>query len=164
MANFDPCLLLTHYFSEFDLINEIDDTLLFRDSGRISLSTYPPAVTPPRPLYGPTHPSWVWSESPRQPSYSSRTLMPRGCFWLFSSCRHLQMTLPLIRSHARHLRFVGTYRLLHTQARICMPTISGLRRRGYIREIINKFCNDIGSTREMNEVEMAMLPNTAKVW
>ncbi|KAL3805058.1 hypothetical protein HJC23_003286 [Cyclotella cryptica] len=43
-----------------------------------------------------------------------------------------------------------------------MPTISGLRRRGYTKEIINNFCNDVGATRAMNVVEMAKLFQVAR--
>eukprot|EP00956_Cyclotella_meneghiniana_P045218 scaffold359464_cov93-Cyclotella_meneghiniana.AAC.1 len=43
-----------------------------------------------------------------------------------------------------------------------MPTISGLRRRGYTKEIINKFCNDVGATRAMNVVEMVKLFQVAR--
>lgn len=38
-----------------------------------------------------------------------------------------------------------------------MPTIKGLRRRGYTREIINAFCRDIGVTRNENLVEYERL-------
>lgn len=44
-----------------------------------------------------------------------------------------------------------------------MPTISGLRRRGYTKEIINSFCNDVGATRAMNVVEMVKLYQTARL-
>jgi glutaminyl-tRNA synthetase len=44
-----------------------------------------------------------------------------------------------------------------------MPTISGMRRRGYTKEIINSFCNDIGATRASNVVEMTKLFQTARV-
>jgi glutaminyl-tRNA synthetase len=43
-----------------------------------------------------------------------------------------------------------------------MPTISGLRRRGYTAEIINSFCNDVGATRAINVVEMEKLSQTAR--
>jgi len=43
-----------------------------------------------------------------------------------------------------------------------MPTISGLRRRGYTPEIINSFCNDVGATRAMNVVEMEKLFQCAR--
>ena len=43
-----------------------------------------------------------------------------------------------------------------------MPTISGLRRRGYTKDIINKFCNDVGATRAMNVVEMVKLFQVAR--
>lgn len=38
-----------------------------------------------------------------------------------------------------------------------MPTISGLRRRGFTKDIINTFCNDIGATRASNVVEIDKL-------
>ena len=44
-----------------------------------------------------------------------------------------------------------------------MPTISGMRRRGYTKEIINGFCNDVGATRAMNVVEMEKLSQTARL-
>jgi Glutamyl- and glutaminyl-tRNA synthetases len=44
-----------------------------------------------------------------------------------------------------------------------MPTISGLRRRGYTKEILNSFCNDVGATRAMNVVEMEKLFQTARL-
>lgn len=44
-----------------------------------------------------------------------------------------------------------------------MPTISGLRRRGYTRDILNSFCNDVGATRAMNVVEMEKLFQTARL-
>jgi len=44
-----------------------------------------------------------------------------------------------------------------------MPTISGLRRRGYTSHIINSFCNDVGATRAMNVVEMEKLHQTARL-
>lgn len=44
-----------------------------------------------------------------------------------------------------------------------MPTISGLRRRGYTKEIINTFCNDIGATRAKNIVEISKLYQTARL-
>lgn len=43
-----------------------------------------------------------------------------------------------------------------------MPTISGLRRRGYTKDIINKFCNDVGATRAMNVVQMEKLSQVAR--
>lgn len=43
-----------------------------------------------------------------------------------------------------------------------MPTISGLRRRGYNAEIVNSFCNDVGATRSMNVVEISKLYQTAR--
>lgn len=44
-----------------------------------------------------------------------------------------------------------------------MPTVSGLRRRGYTASIINTFCNHVGATRAMNVVEMAKLQQTARL-
>lgn len=44
-----------------------------------------------------------------------------------------------------------------------MPTISGLRRRGYTKDILNTFCNDVGATRAMNVVEMNKLQQTARL-
>ena len=44
-----------------------------------------------------------------------------------------------------------------------MPTISGLRRRGYTKDIINSFCQDVGATRAMNVVEMDKLYQTARL-
>jgi len=44
-----------------------------------------------------------------------------------------------------------------------MPTISGLRRRGYTADIINSFCQDVGATRAMNVVEMDKLYQTARL-
>ena len=44
-----------------------------------------------------------------------------------------------------------------------MPTISGMRRRGYTKEILNGFCNDVGATRAMNVVEMSKLQQTARL-
>jgi glutaminyl-tRNA synthetase len=44
-----------------------------------------------------------------------------------------------------------------------MPTISGLRRRGYTKEIINSFCNDVGATKAHNVVEMEKLYQTARL-
>jgi glutaminyl-tRNA synthetase len=43
-----------------------------------------------------------------------------------------------------------------------MPTVSGLRRRGYTSDIINQFCNDVGATRSANVVEMKKLYQTAR--
>eukprot|EP00934_Nitzschia_sp_Nitz4_P000178 Nitzschia sp. Nitz4//scaffold47_size129522//25073//27127//NITZ4_003541-RA/size129522-processed-gene-0.33-mRNA-1//-1//CDS//3329552770//178//frame0 len=43
-----------------------------------------------------------------------------------------------------------------------MPTISGLRRRGYTKEIINTFCQDLGATRAANVIEMEKLSNVAR--
>ncbi|CAB9526495.1 Glutamine--tRNA ligase [Seminavis robusta] len=44
-----------------------------------------------------------------------------------------------------------------------MPTVSGLRRRGYTKEIINGFCNDVGATRAQNVVEISKLHQTARL-
>eukprot|EP00568_Trieres_chinensis_P000377 CAMPEP_0183309426 /NCGR_PEP_ID=MMETSP0160_2-20130417/25335_1 /TAXON_ID=2839 ORGANISM="Odontella Sinensis, Strain Grunow 1884" /NCGR_SAMPLE_ID=MMETSP0160_2 /ASSEMBLY_ACC=CAM_ASM_000250 /LENGTH=701 /DNA_ID=CAMNT_0025473453 /DNA_START=201 /DNA_END=2306 /DNA_ORIENTATION=+ len=44
-----------------------------------------------------------------------------------------------------------------------MPTISGLRRRGYTKEILNGFCDDLGATRSKNVVEMGKLYQTARL-
>ena len=44
-----------------------------------------------------------------------------------------------------------------------MPTISGLRRRGYTCDIINAFCQDVGATRAANVVEMDKLHQTARL-
>jgi len=44
-----------------------------------------------------------------------------------------------------------------------MPTISGLRRRGLTKEIINSFCNDVGATKAHNVVEMEKLYQTARL-
>jgi glutamyl/glutaminyl-tRNA synthetase len=44
-----------------------------------------------------------------------------------------------------------------------MPTVSGLRRRGYTRNIINQFCQDVGATRAANVVEIDKLYQTARV-
>lgn len=41
-------------------------------------------------------------------------------------------------------------------------TISGLRRRGYNKHILNSFCSDIGATRAMNTVEIEKLQQTAR--
>ena len=43
-----------------------------------------------------------------------------------------------------------------------MPTISGLRRRGYTKEIINNFCNELGATRAMNVIQMDKLYQVAR--
>ncbi|MBF0176430.1 MAG: glutamine--tRNA ligase/YqeY domain fusion protein [Magnetococcales bacterium] len=40
-----------------------------------------------------------------------------------------------------------------------MPTISGLRRRGYTPESIREFCHRIGITKAPNKVEMSLLEN-----
>jgi len=44
-----------------------------------------------------------------------------------------------------------------------MPTVSGLRRRGYTAEIINQFCQDLGATRALNVVEIGKLYQTARL-
>lgn len=44
-----------------------------------------------------------------------------------------------------------------------MPTISGMRRRGYTKDILNGFCTDVGATRAMNVVEMSKLQQTARL-
>jgi len=44
-----------------------------------------------------------------------------------------------------------------------MPTVSGLRRRGYTKTIINSFCNDVGASRAENLVEMEKLYSTARL-
>lgn len=44
-----------------------------------------------------------------------------------------------------------------------MPTVSGLRRRGYSKDILNSFCNDVGATRAANVVEMEKLFQTARL-
>ncbi len=44
-----------------------------------------------------------------------------------------------------------------------MPTISGLRRRGYTKDILNSFCNDVGATRALNVVEMEKLFQSARL-
>mmetsp|Transcript_26492 Transcript_26492/g.39368 ORF Transcript_26492/g.39368 Transcript_26492/m.39368 type:complete len:552 (+) Transcript_26492:563-2218(+) len=44
-----------------------------------------------------------------------------------------------------------------------MPTISGLRRRGYTKDILNNFCNDLGATRAENLIEIEKLYHTARL-
>ena len=44
-----------------------------------------------------------------------------------------------------------------------MPTIGGLRRLGYIPDILNRFCNHVGATRESNTIEMEKLAHTARL-
>lgn len=44
-----------------------------------------------------------------------------------------------------------------------MPTISGLRRRGYTKDILNSFCNDVGATRAANVVEIEKLLHTSRL-
>jgi glutaminyl-tRNA synthetase len=43
-----------------------------------------------------------------------------------------------------------------------MPTIKGLKRRGYSKAILNSFCNDIGVTRNANIVQYERLAATAR--
>ena len=43
-----------------------------------------------------------------------------------------------------------------------MPTISGLRRRGYTPEAIRDFCERIGVTRSSNTIEMSLLENSVR--
>jgi len=43
-----------------------------------------------------------------------------------------------------------------------MPTIKGLRRRGYTAKILNAFCNEIGVTRNENTVQYERLAATAR--
>jgi len=43
-----------------------------------------------------------------------------------------------------------------------MPTISGLRRRGYSAQAINAFCRDVGVTRNENFIEYARLQHFAR--
>jgi glutaminyl-tRNA synthetase len=43
-----------------------------------------------------------------------------------------------------------------------MPTIKGLRRRGYTPAIINAFCKDIGATRNANVVQYERLAAIAR--
>ena len=43
-----------------------------------------------------------------------------------------------------------------------MPTISGLRNRGYTAKSIREFCNRIGVTKNFNEIEMGVLENTIR--
>ncbi len=43
-----------------------------------------------------------------------------------------------------------------------MPTISGLRRRGYTPESIRDFCERIGVTRSSNTIEMSLLENAIR--
>ncbi|CAM9252052.1 unnamed protein product, partial [Chrysoparadoxa australica] len=44
-----------------------------------------------------------------------------------------------------------------------MPTIKGLRRRGYLPEILNRFCEDIGVSRTENVVEHERLQQVARL-
>ena len=43
-----------------------------------------------------------------------------------------------------------------------MPTIKGLRRRGYTASVLNSFCNEIGVTRNENLVQYEKLTNCAR--
>ena len=43
-----------------------------------------------------------------------------------------------------------------------MPTISGLRRRGFTSKSIRKFCDDIGVTKKDSFIEMAVLENSIR--
>ena len=43
-----------------------------------------------------------------------------------------------------------------------MPTIKGLRRRGYTPEILNSFCEEIGVTRNNNSVQYEKLQHCAR--
>jgi len=43
-----------------------------------------------------------------------------------------------------------------------MPTISGIRRKGYTPEIVRTFCADLGATRAANVVEWAKLEQSAR--
>jgi len=43
-----------------------------------------------------------------------------------------------------------------------MPTISGMRRRGYPPEAIHDFCNRIGVTRKVNLISMSLLENCVR--
>lgn len=43
-----------------------------------------------------------------------------------------------------------------------MPTIKGLRRRGYSKDILNNFCNEIGVTRNSNTVQYERLAAVAR--
>ncbi len=44
-----------------------------------------------------------------------------------------------------------------------MPTLAGLRNRGYTPESIRDFCERIGITKNFNEVEMGVLENSARL-
>jgi glutaminyl-tRNA synthetase len=44
-----------------------------------------------------------------------------------------------------------------------MPTIKGLRRRGYNRDVINGFCKDVGVTRNFNTVQYERLEHVARL-
>ncbi|KAJ1461346.1 tRNA synthetases class I, catalytic domain-containing protein [Pelagophyceae sp. CCMP2097] len=44
-----------------------------------------------------------------------------------------------------------------------MPTISGLRRRGYTREAINNFCRDVGVTRNENFIDYSRLEHFVRL-
>jgi len=45
-----------------------------------------------------------------------------------------------------------------------MPTISGLRRKGYSAQILNSFCDDVGATRASNVVEVEKLNQSARLF
>lgn len=44
-----------------------------------------------------------------------------------------------------------------------MPTVSGLRRRGYTASVINDFCNSLGATRAAQTIEINKLYQTARL-
>ena len=44
-----------------------------------------------------------------------------------------------------------------------MPTISGYRRRGYTKEVINGFCDDIGATRNDNCIDITRFEHKARM-
>ena len=44
-----------------------------------------------------------------------------------------------------------------------MPTIKGLRRRGYTKDILNDFCREIGATRTANVVQYDKLAHIARI-
>ena len=67
-----------------------------------------------------------------------------------------------VLSKRRLIKLVDTHRVRGWDD--CrMPTVSGLRRRGYTKDIINQFCNDVGATRAANVVEMNKLAQTARL-
>lgn len=43
-----------------------------------------------------------------------------------------------------------------------MPTIKGLRRRGYTAEALNRFCNEVGVSRNANMIEYSKLEEVTK--